>query len=106
MESSGPEKQPVRVTILGKSYTLLASGDPREVEEVAASVDQLMHSIREKLPTADPTRIAVLACMHLADKLRINDKELSELRQRKDTRSGEYAAMLDRLIASVEELAV
>ncbi len=106
MESSGSEKQPVRVTILGKSYTLLASGDPREVEEVAASVDQLLHSIREKLPTADPTRIAVLACMHLADQLRLGEKELGELRQRKDTRSGEYAAMLDRLISTVEELAV
>jgi cell division protein ZapA len=106
MESSGSEKQPVRVTILGKSYTLLASGDPREVEEVAASVDELMHSIREKLPTADPTRIAVLACMHLADQLRLGEKELGELRQRKDTRSGEYAAMLDRLISTVEELAV
>jgi cell division protein ZapA len=106
MESSGPEKQPVRVTILSRPYTLLASGDPREVEEVAASVNELMLSIAAKAPTADSTRIAVLACMHLADKLRLAEQELNELRQRKDTRSGEYAAMLDRLITSVEELAV
>jgi cell division protein ZapA len=106
MESSGSEKQAVRVTILSRPYTLLATGDPREVEKVAASVDALMLSIAGKAPTADSTRIAVLACMHLADQLRRAEEELGELRQRKDTRSGEYAAMLDRLITTVEQLAV
>ena len=33
-----PEKQPVRVTILSRPYTLLATGDPREIEAVAAKV--------------------------------------------------------------------
>src|SRR5215468_8554639 len=106
METSGPEKQPVRVsvTILSRPYTLLASGDPREVEEVAASVDALMLSIAAKAPNADSTRIAVLACLHLADKLRLLEKEVEELRQRKDSKTEEYAAMLERLIASVEEI--
>jgi cell division protein ZapA (FtsZ GTPase activity inhibitor) len=106
MDSSGAEKQAVRVSILGRPYTLLATGDSRDVEQVASTVDELMHSIRDKAPTADPTRIAVLACMHFADQLRIANQELEELRQRKDSHAGEYAAMLDRLIASVEELAV
>lgn len=97
------EKQSVRVTILSRPYTLLASGDPREVEQVAASVDELMLSIAAKAPNADSTRIAVLACLHLADKLRLAQRELDELRQRKDGSSTEYAAMLERLIASVEE---
>jgi len=98
------EKQPVRVTILSRPYTLLASGDPRETEAVAESVNEIMLSIAGKLPSADTTRIAVLACLHLADKLKLAERELEELRQRKDTRSGEYAAMLEKLIASVEEL--
>ena len=106
METSGSERQPVRVTILSRPYTLLASGDPREVEEVAASVNDLMLSIAGKAPTADSTRIAVLACMHLADQLRRAEQELAELREKKDTHSGEYAAMLNRLISSLEELAV
>jgi len=97
------EKKSVRVTILSRPYTLLASGDPRETEEVAASVDQLMLSIAAKAPNADSTRIAVLACLHLADKLRLAEQELNELRQRKDSNSAQYAAMLERLIASVEE---
>ena len=97
------EKQAVRVTILSRPYTLLASGDPRQVEEVAASVNDLMLSIAAKAPNADSTRIAVLACLHLADKLRLAEEELESLRQRKDSRSAEYAALLERLIASVEE---
>src|SRR4051794_25494682 len=98
------DKQPVRVTILSRPYTLLAAGDPREIEQVAASVNDLMLSIAEKAPSADSTRIAVLACLHLADKLRVIERELEELRQRKDNRSGEYAALLERLISSVEEI--
>ena len=35
--------------------------------------------------------------------LRMAERELGELRQRKDSNSGDYAAMLERLIASVEE---
>jgi cell division protein ZapA (FtsZ GTPase activity inhibitor) len=98
------EKQPVRVTILSKPYTLRASGDPHEVEQVAASVNDLMLSIRSKTGSNDHTQIAVLACLHLADQLRLAERELEELRQRKDSRSGEYVAMLEKLIASVEEL--
>ena len=103
MESSTPERQPVRVTILSRSYTLLAAGDPREVEEVAASVNDLMLSIAAKAPSADSTRIAVLACLHLADKLRALERDLDHLKQRVDSKSVEFAGLLEQLLASVEE---
>jgi cell division protein ZapA len=103
MESSTPERQPVRVTILSRPYTLLATGDPREVEEVAASVDELMLSIAAKAPSADSTRIAVLACLHLADKLRALERDLDRLKQRVDSKSVEFAGLLEQLLASVEE---
>ena len=103
MESSTPERQPVRVTILSRPYTLLATGDPREVEEVAASVNDLMLSIAAKAPSADSTRIAVLACLHLADKLRALERDLDRLKQRVDSKSVEFAGLLELLLASVEE---
>jgi cell division protein ZapA len=103
VESSTSERQPVRVTILSRPYTLLASGDPREVEEVAASVDELMLSIAAKAPNADSTRIAVLACLHLADKLRALERDLDRLKRRVDSKSVEFAGMLEQLIASAEE---
>ena len=103
MESSTPDRQPVRVTILSRPYTLLATGDPREVEEVAASVDELMLSIAAKAPNADSTRIAVLACLHLADKLRVLERDLDRLKQRVDSKSVEFAGMLEQIIASTGE---
>jgi cell division protein ZapA len=104
MESGNSEKQPVRVTILSRPYTLLAAGDPREVEEVAASVNDLMLSIAAKAPNADSTRIAVLACLHLADKLRTLERDLNLLRERVDRKSEEFAGMLEQLLASPAEL--
>ena len=102
MESSTPEKQPVRVTILSRPYTLLATGDPREVEELAASVDDLMLSIAAKAPNADSTRIAVLACLHLADKLRALERDLDRLKQRVDSKSVEFAGMLEQLLSAAD----
>jgi cell division protein ZapA len=97
-----PEKQPVRVTILSRPYTVLTSGDPREVEEVAASVDDLMLSIAARAPNADTTRIAVLACLHLADKLRMLERDLNSLKLRVDRKSEEFAGILEQLLASEE----
>ena len=102
MESSPPDKQPVRVTILSRSYTLLATGDPRDVEEVAASVDELMLSIASKAPNADSTRIAVMASLHLADRLRSLERELSQLKERVARKSEEFAGMLEQAISAGE----
>ena len=98
-----PEKQPVRVTILSRPYVLRTAGDPREVEELAQSVDELMLAIAARAPNADSTHIAVLACMHLADKLHSLEKDLTDLKHRVDQKSGQFAGMLEQLIASVEE---
>ncbi len=100
---AGGEKKQVRVTILSRPYTLLASGDPREVEEVAASVDELMLSIAERAPNADTTRIAVLACLHLADKLRLLERDLSRLKERVDRKSTEFAGILQQLLVTENE---
>jgi len=104
MEGSTSEKQAVRVTILSRPYTLLTSGDPQEVEEVAARVNDLMLSIAAKAPSADSTRIAVLACLHLADKLQTLERDLSSLKERVDRKSGEFAGLLEQLLASPGEI--
>ena len=98
MESSTPDKQQVRVTILSRPYTLLTSGDPREVEEVAAGVNDLMLSIAGKSPNADSTRIAVLACLHLADRLRDLERDLKGLKSRVERKSEEFAILLERAL--------
>ena len=100
---SASDKQTVRVTILSRPYTLRTSGDPAEVEKLAASVDELMLAIASKAPNADSTHIAVLACLHLADRLRDLERDLAALKDRVDRKSVEFAGMLEQLIASAGE---
>ncbi|HKW98461.1 MAG TPA: cell division protein ZapA [Bryobacteraceae bacterium] len=92
------EKHPVRVTILNQPYTLLAGEDAREVEELAHSVDELLHSIAAKATTADATRVAVLACLHLADQLRTVEQDLNSLKQRVGRKTQEFAGLLERAL--------
>ncbi len=93
MESSSPERQTVEVTILSRQYKLMVA-DPRETEEVAASVNELMLSIAGKAPNADSTRIAVLACLHLADKLRAAEKQLQSF----EDKSERFALLLEEAL--------
>jgi cell division protein ZapA len=99
----GSDKQTVRVTILSRPYTLRTAGDPAEVEKLAASVDELMLAIASKAPNADSTHIAVLACLHLADRLHDLERDLANLKERVDRKSVEFAGMLEQLISSAGE---
>ena len=66
---SMPEKKTVRVNIYNQAYSLVTTGEEADVEELAHRVDDLMNNIARGSNT-DASRIAVLACMHLADELR------------------------------------
>ena len=72
------ERKQVKVTIYSQAYTMVTEGDPGEVEEVATAVDGLMCSIAARAGSGDTARIAVLACMHVADQLRNTERELKE----------------------------
>ena len=97
------ERQAVRVTIFSRQYTVRSSGDRQEVEALAAEVDGLMHAIAERFPSADPTHIAVLACLHLADRVRELDRGLRDLKENLGSKTQRFAGMVEQLIASVEE---
>ncbi len=92
------EKRTVRVQILGQVYSIVTLDDPREVEELAHQVDDLMNSIARKLPNADSTRIAVLSCLHLADRLQTQEKDLSGLKERVDQKSQHFRLLLEQAL--------
>ncbi|MGD0014692.1 MAG: cell division protein ZapA [Bryobacteraceae bacterium] len=89
------DRQSVQVTIFHQTYTLRASGDPREVQDLADSVDQLMNTIAARSASADSLRVAVLACLHLADRLRTLEDELNALKQRVEQKSEQFRLLLD-----------
>jgi cell division protein ZapA len=90
-------KQPVRVQIFNQSYSLLVDGDPGEVQEIAHQVDELVASIASRTSSSDSTKVAVLACLHLADKLRAAEKQL----QLFEDKSGRIATLLEEALGPV-----
>jgi cell division protein ZapA len=101
MDSGTSDNKPVRVTIFNQNYTLVASGDRDSIEEIAASVDHLMHSISDRAGTVDSTRVAVLACLHLADQLRGVEKERNSIQERIDEKVRTFALLLDEALGKM-----
>jgi cell division protein ZapA len=92
------ERKSVRVTIFNQSYSLLATDEPGEVEDLAHSVDELMTDIALRAGNVDGNRVAVLACLHLADRVRAMEKELSQLKSRVDQKTRQFSMLLDKAI--------
>lgn len=92
------DRNSVRVTIYNQPYTLMVSDEPGEVEALANSVDELMSSIAARAGNVDSSRVAVLACLHLADKLRTADRMLDELNDSVEQKSRQFSMLLDEAI--------
>ncbi len=97
MSSGTPEKNPVRLSIFNQTYSLLVTGDPSDMEHAAEEVDELMTTIA-KAGNNDSTRIAVLACLHLQDRLHMLERELDSLKHHVDDRTKRLSMLLDQLI--------
>ena len=93
-----PNTEPVRVTIFNQTYSLVATEDAVQVQELAHRVDDLMSSIAARAGNIDSTRTAVLACLHLADQLRTLERELDSLRSRIDATAQQFTLLLDEAI--------
>ncbi len=88
------ERKTVRVTIYNQPYTLVATEEPGQVEALAHIVDDLMTEIAPRAGNVDSNRVAVLACLHLADRLKSLEDELAGLRKRVDGKVREFSVLL------------
>jgi cell division protein ZapA len=95
-------KQTVRVTIFNQAYTLSTAGDPAQTEELAREIDELMSSIARRAGNLDAARTAVLACLHLADRLRAVEGELEKLRDSVERKTRGFASLLDEALTVPE----
>jgi cell division protein ZapA len=94
----GVERKTVRVTIFNQTYNLAATDEEGEVEALAHSIDELMTGIATRAGNVDGNRVAVLACLHMADRLRSMERELAELRGRVEEKSRQFSMLLDDVI--------
>ena len=93
-----PNTEPVRVTIFNQTYSLVASEEPGRIEELAHRIDELMSSIAARAGNVDSNRIAILACLHLADQLESLERELAELKNKVEDKAREFSVLLDGAI--------
>jgi cell division protein ZapA len=96
-------KQTVRVTIFNQPYTLSTSGDPGQTARLAQEIDELMSSIARRAGNLDSTRTAVLACLHLADRLGTVEAELEHLRNAVGAKTRDFKSLLDGAMSAIEK---
>jgi cell division protein ZapA len=96
MDSAAPKT--VRVTIFHQQYTVTATDDSGDIEALAQEVDELMTAIAQRAGNTDASRIAVLACLHLADRQRTIERELAALKSSIHDKSRHFSMLLDRAI--------
>jgi cell division protein ZapA (FtsZ GTPase activity inhibitor) len=84
------------VEILGQRITVRGRGSPEYIRDLAAHLDRMIRTVREEARIQDPTRLGVLAGLHLVDELfRMRDREAG-LTARIDA----LAERLDRALGS------
>jgi cell division protein ZapA len=57
-----------------------------------------MSAIAARSPGMDPLRVSVLACLHLADRLRGLEQELNQLKSRVEQKTQQFRLMLDHAL--------
>jgi cell division protein ZapA len=97
MSEKAGEKKQVMVSILGQTFPLVTTGDPAATEALAQEVDDLMNSIAMRSRNLDSARVAILASLHLADRLRQTEDELSSLSGHVETRTRRLAELLSQI---------
>ena len=63
-------KNDITIKILGQNYTIKTTADESYIKEVAAYVEDKMNELKESgMDSNQHLKIAVLACMNIADEL-------------------------------------
>ena len=88
----GEDKTPVRLTIYNQTFTLRAT-DPQRLQHAANEVDELMSAIA-KSGNMDTSRAAILACLHLQDRIQSLESDLEKLRAIEE-RTKQLTSLLD-----------
>ena len=84
-----------QLEIFGGVYTVRGDHNTEYLKELATKVDQDMRQIAKHMSSADPTRVAILTALNIAD-------ELFQSRSRKD---GDKTEMTERLSHLSDQLA-
>jgi len=57
------------IEILGQRITVRGQGSPEYIRDLAEYLDRMIRTVREQAQVHDPTRLSVLAGLHIVDEL-------------------------------------
>jgi len=92
-----PEKQLVRLSIFNQTFSLRVAGDPELMLKAANEVDELMSTI-SRSGNVDSFRVAILACLHLQDRIFQLESELDNIHSRVADRTKQLEQLLDDVV--------
>lgn len=73
------DNQPIRVHLLGTSFTIRTSEDPEHFSSVLRSVENRFEEIRRNMGVSDPLRIAIISSILATDELFKRTQDNSQL---------------------------
>ena len=85
-----------QVEIYGQTYNVRADGERAYVQELARYVDGKMREVAERVPTVDPTKIAILAALNISD-------DLYQLERRNQGDPANAKSRVERLIRKLDD---
>lgn len=98
MTDSGEVAQAIPVEIYGTVYQVRGHEDAAVLKELASLVDGRMREVAEHVRSADPTRVAILTALNLADELykqrQQRDREQIEIEEKLSSMAGRLADAL------------
>ena len=86
------------VEIFGATYVIRAGHEPDHLTKLAAEVDRRMRELAGHVPKADPSRLAILAALNLADEMSRNRSDWDGERGEIEARVQSLAGRLERLL--------
>jgi cell division protein ZapA (FtsZ GTPase activity inhibitor) len=63
------ESDPVRIHLLGTSFTIKTNEDPHYIHELVQTVERRFEQVRKSTGISDPLRIAILSSIIVSDEL-------------------------------------
>ena len=91
------------VKIFGKDYPIASDQNPEYIQRLAEFVDKKMNEIAESGDSLSTSRVAVLACLNIADELMRTKNEKDRYIHLMDGRITKIAKMVEEKITNLQE---
>lgn len=88
------ETEPIRIHLLGTSFTIRTSEDPGYLQRIVRDVERRFELVSRTMGVSDPLRIAIISSILLADDV----KKLQQHSSEAELKTKELIELIDRTV--------